>query len=130
MNLLILMELANMMNLMTFTNLVILGGSGEFGHYGEHSKTGDFDESGDSRQHGESVDSGWFGDFGVYESGESYGLTYKYMIIWSRVGYQYVRVNFIGVHVIQTLIASIFFFCLNMKNVIEIAHGFYFWYGN
>ena len=70
-----------MMNLMTFTNLVILGGSDEFGHYGEHGKTGDFDESGDSCQHGASVDSGCFGVFAVYKSGESYALTYKYMII-------------------------------------------------
>ena len=83
------------------------GDSDEFGDYGEHSKTGDFDESGDSRQHGKSVDSGWFGDFGVYESGESYGLTYKYMILWSRVSNQYVRVDFVGVHVIQTLTASV-----------------------
>ena len=83
------------------------GDSDEFGDYGEHSKTGDFDESGDSRQHGKSVDSGWFGDFGVYESGESYGLTYKYMILWSRVSSQYVRVDFVGVHVIQTLTASV-----------------------
>ena len=37
----------------------------------EHGNTGNCDESGDSRQHGESVDSGWFCDFGVYQSGES-----------------------------------------------------------
>ena len=55
-----------------------------------NGKTGDLYKSGDSRQHGESVDSGWFGDFGVYESGESYGLTYKYMILWWRV-----RVDFL-----------------------------------
>ena len=58
------------------------GDSDEFSDYGEHC---DFNESGDPRQHGESVDSVWFGDFGVYNSGESYGLTYKYLIIWSRV---------------------------------------------
>ena len=85
---------------------MILGDSDEFCHYGEHGKTGDFDESGDSRQHGESVDSGWFGDF---------GLTYKYMIIWSRVGYQYVRVTYVGVHVIQTLTASVCFFAWTWK---------------
>ena len=71
------------------------GDSDEFGDDGEHCKTGDFDESGDSRQHGQSIDSGWFGDFGVYESCESYGLTYKYMILWSRESNQYVRVNFL-----------------------------------
>ena len=57
------------------------GDSDEFGEYGKNGKTGDLYKSGDSRQHGESVDSCLFGDFGVYESGESYGLTYKYMIL-------------------------------------------------
>ena len=96
----------------------------------EHGKTGNCDESGDSRQHGESVDSGWFCDFGVYESGESYGLTYKYMILWSRVSNQYVRVDFVGVHVIQTLPIFSSHISLNMKEVIESVHVVYFWYGN
>ena len=43
----------------------------------EHGKTGNCDESGDSRQHGESVDSGWFCDFGVYQSGES--------LVWHKI---------------------------------------------
>ena len=69
--------------------------SHEFGDDGEHGKTGDFDESGDSRQHCQSIDYGWFGNFGVYEFCESYGLTYKYMILWSRESNQYERVDFL-----------------------------------
>ena len=83
------------------------GDSDEFGDYGEHGKTGDFEESGESRQHGESVDSGCFCDFGVYESGESYGLTWKYMILCSSVRNKYIQVDFVGVHVIQDLTASV-----------------------
>ena len=81
-----------------------------------NGKTGDLYKSGDSRQHGESVDSGWFGDFGVYESGEFHGLTYKDMILWSRVSNQNVRFDFVGVHVIQTLTASVLISAWTWKN--------------
>ena len=98
------------------------GDSDEFGDYGEHGKTGDFEESGESRQHGESVDSGCFCDFGVYESGESYGLTWKYMILCSSVRNKYIKVDFVDVHVIQGLTASVCISAWIWKKIKESVH--------
>ena len=70
-------------------------------------------------------------DFCVYDSVDFYGLTYKYMILWSRVSNQYVRVDFVVVLVIQTLTASVRISAWTWKRFTnKSVHVVYFWYWN